>query len=105
MEATVMPATAPVQKQQGLNQVVINKVRRMIDLSGHTRGILQFKAESILGNYTEKGTTQGYKEVSAEARFLGTVFSFDTYRSSQDESQRQAKSQVYIGCIHIIPFF
>ena len=26
MEATVMPATAPVQKQQGLNQVVINKV-------------------------------------------------------------------------------
>ncbi len=27
MEATVMPATAPVQKQQGLNQVVINKVR------------------------------------------------------------------------------
>ncbi len=31
MEATVMPATAPVQKQQGLNQVVINKVRRMIE--------------------------------------------------------------------------
>ena len=27
MEATVMPATAPVQKQQGLNQVVINKVQ------------------------------------------------------------------------------
>ena len=26
-----MPATAPVQKQQGLNQVVINKVRRMIE--------------------------------------------------------------------------
>ena len=31
MEATVMPATAPVQKQQGLNQVVINKVQRMIE--------------------------------------------------------------------------
>ena len=31
MEATVMPATAPVQKQQELNQVVINKVRRMIE--------------------------------------------------------------------------
>ena len=27
MEATVMPATAPVQKQQGLNQVVINNER------------------------------------------------------------------------------
>ena len=26
-----MPATAPVQKQQGLNQVVINKVQRMIE--------------------------------------------------------------------------
>ena len=31
MEATVMPATAPVQKQQGLNQVVINKVMRKIE--------------------------------------------------------------------------
>lgn len=26
-----MPAAAPVQKQQGLNQVVINKVRRMVE--------------------------------------------------------------------------
>lgn len=32
MEATLtMPAAAPVQKQQGLNQVVINKVRRMVE--------------------------------------------------------------------------
>ena len=31
METTVMPAAASVQKQQGLNQVVINKVQRMIE--------------------------------------------------------------------------
>lgn len=31
MEVTVMPNTASVQKQQGLNQVVINKVQRMIE--------------------------------------------------------------------------
>ena len=32
METTLtMPAAAPVQKQQGLNQVVINKVRRMVE--------------------------------------------------------------------------
>ena len=32
MEATLtMPAAAPVQKQQGLNQVVINKVRQMVE--------------------------------------------------------------------------
>lgn len=32
MEATLtMPTAAPVQKQQGLNQVVINKVRRMVE--------------------------------------------------------------------------
>ena len=38
MEATVMSATAPVQKQQGLNQVVINKVRRMIE--GRQRDVM-----------------------------------------------------------------
>lgn len=38
MEATVMPATAPVQKQQGLNQVVINKVRQMIE--GRQRNVM-----------------------------------------------------------------
>lgn len=31
MEVTVMPNTASVQRQQGLNQVVINKVQRMIE--------------------------------------------------------------------------
>ena len=31
METTVMPAAVSVQKQQGLNQVVINKVQRMIE--------------------------------------------------------------------------
>ena len=31
MEVTVMPNTASVQKQQGLNQVVINKVQKMIE--------------------------------------------------------------------------
>lgn len=31
MEVTVMPNTASAQKQQGLNQVVINKVQRMIE--------------------------------------------------------------------------
>lgn len=33
-----MPATAPVQKQQGLNQVVINKVQRMIE--GRQGGVM-----------------------------------------------------------------
>ncbi len=33
-----MPATAPVQKQQGLNQVVINKVRQMIE--GRQRNVM-----------------------------------------------------------------
>ena len=31
MEVTVMPNAASVQKQQGLNQVVINKVQKMIE--------------------------------------------------------------------------
>ena len=38
METTVMPATASVQKQQGLNQVVINKVQRMIE--GRQGGVM-----------------------------------------------------------------
>ena len=51
-------------------------------LGSNARGILQIKAKSILGNDTEKRTTQGYQEVSSEPRLLGTVFSFDAYRSS-----------------------
>ena len=38
MEVTVMPAAAPVQKQQGLNQVVINKVQKMIE--GKQQGVM-----------------------------------------------------------------
>ena len=38
MEVTVMPATAPVQKQQGLNQIVINKVQKMIE--GKQQGVM-----------------------------------------------------------------
>ncbi|MDU6396801.1 MAG: hypothetical protein E6554_17480, partial [Bacteroides sp.] len=38
METTVMPAAASVQKQQGLNQVVINKVQRMIE--GRQGGVM-----------------------------------------------------------------
>lgn len=38
MEVTVMPNTAPAQKQQGLNQVVINKVQRMIE--GKQQGVM-----------------------------------------------------------------
>lgn len=38
MEVTVMPGAAPVQKQQGLNQVVINKVQRMIE--GKQQGVM-----------------------------------------------------------------
>lgn len=38
MEVTVMPNTASVQKQQGLNQVVINKVQRMIE--GKQQGVM-----------------------------------------------------------------
>lgn len=37
MEVTVMPSAASVQKQQGLNQVVINKVERMIE--GKQQGV------------------------------------------------------------------
>ena len=33
-----MPAAAPVQKQQGLNQVVINKVQKMIE--GKQQGVM-----------------------------------------------------------------
>lgn len=39
MEVTVMPNTASVQRQQGLNQVVINKVQRMIE--GKQQGVLE----------------------------------------------------------------
>lgn len=39
MEVTVMPNTASVQKQQGLNQVVINKVHRMIE--GKQQGVME----------------------------------------------------------------
>ena len=38
METTVMPAAVSVQKQQGLNQVVINKVQRMIE--GRQGGVM-----------------------------------------------------------------
>mgnify|MGYP000162904639 FL=1 len=38
METTAMPAAASVQKQQGLNQVVINKVQRMIE--GRQGGVM-----------------------------------------------------------------
>lgn len=38
MEVTVMPAAAPVQKQQGLNQIVINKVQKMIE--GKQQGVM-----------------------------------------------------------------
>lgn len=38
MEVTVMPNTASVQRQQGLNQVVINKVQRMIE--GKQQGVM-----------------------------------------------------------------
>ena len=38
MEVTVMPAAAPVQKQQGLNQRVINKVQKMIE--GKQQGVM-----------------------------------------------------------------
>ena len=38
MEVTVMPAAAPVQKQQVLNQVVINKVQKMIE--GKQQGVM-----------------------------------------------------------------
>lgn len=39
MEVTVMPNTASVQRQQGLNQVVINKVQRMIE--GKQQGVME----------------------------------------------------------------
>lgn len=39
MEVTVMPNTASVQKQQGLNQVVTNKVHRMIE--GKQQGVME----------------------------------------------------------------
>lgn len=38
MEVTVMPNTTSVQRQQGLNQVVINKVQRMIE--GKQQGVM-----------------------------------------------------------------
>lgn len=38
MEVTVMPNTASVQRQQGLNQVVINKVQKMIE--GKQQGVM-----------------------------------------------------------------
>lgn len=38
MEVTVMPSAASVQRQQGLNQVVINKVERMIE--GKQQGVM-----------------------------------------------------------------
>ena len=42
MEVTVMPNAASVQKQQGLNQVVINKVQKMIE----------GKQQSVMGTIT-----------------------------------------------------
>jgi len=39
MEVTVMPNPASVEKQQGLNQVVINKVQRMVE--GKRQGVME----------------------------------------------------------------
>lgn len=39
MEVTVMPNPASVEKQQGLNQLVINKVQRMVE--GKRQGVME----------------------------------------------------------------
>ena len=55
MEVTVMPNPASVEKQQGLNQVVINKVQRMVE--GKRQGVMETIARLLdEGKIAEVGT-------------------------------------------------
>ena len=56
-----MPATASVQKQQGLNQVVINKVQRMIE--GRQGGVMDTINRLLSVQYTALSFFTAYVEI------------------------------------------